>query len=233
MLDHADVLSSRIDLASTQLGELAAAQARTLRVGASPSALATFVPAAVEELLAGREELEIGIVEGSVAELAGAVGAGELHAAVCFQDAAEPRREHTGTRRIDLFEEPFRALVPPKHRLAERRRIRLRDLADDVWTMPSRTGLVVRACVEAGFEPRIGYVSTDPLAICGLVARGLAVTLTPASLAPELPRVRPLAVTGPTARRVVYALLPEAGAGRLASDFLEALRSVTAGFGSR
>jgi molybdate transport repressor ModE-like protein len=223
LLDHAEALSGRLDLASAQLRELAAAEAATLRVGASPSLLAAFVPAAVERVLAGRDGLAVEAREGGVAELAGAVAAGELHAALCFQDAAASRREHEGTERTDLFEEPFAALVPPAHRLARRRRIRLAELADDVWSMPSRSGMVIAACRAAGFEPRVGHLVTDPLATRGVVARGLAVTLTPASLAAELTGVGVLEVTGPNARRTVYALLPDSGASAPARDFLAAL----------
>src|SRR5919109_554096 len=59
-------------------------------------------------------------------------------------------------------------------------------LAEDTWTAPSREHLVRRACVAAGFEPRIDYVTRDPLAIGGLISAGLAVSLTPRLLAGRL-----------------------------------------------
>ena len=149
MLDHADAVAGRIDLADMQLSELAAAEQSTLRLGASPSALATFVPRAVERLLAARDALEVGIVEGTVDGLAGSVATGELHAAVAFQNADDPRREFEATARTDLFRERFMALLPPSHRLASRKRIRLHELADDIWTVPSREGIVGRSCREA------------------------------------------------------------------------------------
>ena len=43
----------------------------------------------------------------------------------------------------------------------------------------------MRACEAAGFTPAIRYVSRDPLANRGLVAAGLAVTISPAELAAE------------------------------------------------
>src|SRR6266545_4401342 len=46
------------------------------------------------------------------------VQAGRLHAAVCFQDASAPRREHEGMRRADLAEDPMVAVLPADHRLA-------------------------------------------------------------------------------------------------------------------
>ena len=86
---------------------------------------------------------------------------------------------------------------------------------------PSREGLIARACEAAGFTPAIRYVSRDPLANRGLVAAGLAVTISPAGLAAEFSdRGRALR---DAPRRCVYALLPAAGATPLARAFAAAL----------
>ena len=58
--------------------------------------------------------------EGSTPELAERVRRGELHLAVGFQDAAQPRREHEGIERRDLVREPFLVALWPGHPLAER-----------------------------------------------------------------------------------------------------------------
>ena len=161
-------------------------------------------------------------MEGTQPELAAWVAAGELHVAVCFQDAADPRREPEGTAREDLHEEPFVALLPAGHRLAGRGPIRLADLAGETWVAPSREGIIARACVDAGFTPAIRYVSRDPLANRGLVANGLAVTISPARLAEEFHGIAVEPVRD-APRRAVYALLPAAGATPLAREFAAAL----------
>ena len=148
--------------------------------------------------------------------------AGELHVAVCFQDAADPRREPEGTTREDLHEEPFVALLPAGHRLAGRGPIRLADLAEETWIAPSREGIIARACADAGFTPAIRYVSRDPLANRGLVANGLAVTISPAAARRGVARHRRRAGRD-APRRAVYALLPAAGATPLAREFAAAL----------
>src|SRR5687768_7054663 len=158
LLEHAVALAERLELAGSQLAELAGEERRELRVGAFPSALATIVPAAVARLLAGEPELEIALAEGALDALVTGVRDGGLHAAVCFQDVAALRREHAGTRRHDLFEEPMVLALPPRHRLARRRSIPLAELADDPWLAPSRDGIVVRACRSAGFEPRVAIL---------------------------------------------------------------------------
>ncbi len=220
-LEHADALAERIALADTQLGELGDESA-AVRVGGFPSALATLVPAAIARLVPRRVET----VEGTTEELAAGVGDGRLHVALVFQDAAEPRREHPGLRRHDLVEEPFVAIVGPNHRLARRRTVRLGELAADPWTMWSTDGILHKACVAAGFEPDLRFVTRDVLAIRALVAADLAVTLSPQLLTDHGPGVRVLALRDDGPRRSVYALTTRAGTTAAARDFLDAVRAI-------
>ena len=220
LLEHADVVHDRLDLATGQLAEVVEHGRRRLRAGSFPSAVATIVPAAIARLPAGAK---VDLVEGTQPDLAAGVAAGDVHVALGFQDAADPRREPERTAREDLHGEPFVAMLPPDHPLAGTR-IRLADLAGETWVAPSRDGIIARACEAAGFTPEIRYVSRDPLANRGLVANGPAVSIGPARLTGTL---HGLAVgeviDGP--RRDVYALLPAAGATPLARALVEALRS--------
>jgi molybdate transport repressor ModE-like protein len=226
LLAHAAALDERLQLAGRQLAELAHEERRRLRVGAAPSALATIVPDAAAALVVRTPDLEVQLTEGRLDELVTGVRAGDLHLAVCFQDAAVPRREHPGTRRYDLADEPMVVAVSPRHRLARRKQIRLAELAGDAWTAPSRDGLIVRACRAAGFEPSLNIISGDPLAIRAVVRAGLAVTMTPRLLAAQLHGVRILTVDDPP-RRDLYALLPDAGARATEQAFLEELKQAT------
>jgi DNA-binding transcriptional LysR family regulator len=229
LLEHAGALEQRLDLASAQLAELADEAGRDLRVGAFPSALATLVPAAAARLLAGRPELRVTLAQAELAALVAGVREGTLHAAVCFQDAGAPRREHAGTRRQDLVEDEMVLALPPRHRLARRRAVALADLALDPWTAPTPDGIIVRACRDAGFEPRVAILASDALAIRAVVAAGLAVTLTPRLIADGLHGTHIAEVAGPAPRRALYALLPDAGAHPLARAFLEELQAGAGG----
>jgi DNA-binding transcriptional LysR family regulator len=222
LLEHAEAVAAHLSRADAQLAELVGAERRTLRVGAFPSALATVVPAALAQLVAAEPELEADVREGRTDQLAEWVRDGELHVAVLFQDAGLPRREEEGARRVDLFEEPFVAMLPPDHRLAGRRRIRLADLAGDVWMMPSRSGVLQRACEAAGFAPRVAYLTTDPLANAALVSAGLCVSLMPRLLSGRLTGIA-VAEVHDAPRRQVFALLPAAGATPLARAFTDAV----------
>jgi DNA-binding transcriptional LysR family regulator len=224
LLSHAEALSDRLQLAQSQLSEAVASGRRLLRVGAFPSALATLVPAAIARLQKSEPELELSVEQGSTEELVAGVREGGLHVALCFQDAADPRREHAETRRHDLLDEPMVVAIGPEHRLAGRARIRLADLAADTWTAATPDGLIHRACVSAGFEPRIAYMTGDPLAIRAIVAAGLAVTLTPRLLVGQLQGIVTPPLAGHRVSRSIYAVTPSAGVHLLAAPFLEELR---------
>ena len=228
LLEHAEALAERLHLADSQLTEMASAASREVRIGAFPSATATLVPRALTSLLREKPDMRAHVIEGSTDALAAGVRAGELHLALCFQDAAEPPRDHAGTRRHELLGEPMVAAVSTTHRLARRRRIDLAALAGDVWTAPSERGLVRRACIAAGFEPRIAFKTTDPLAIRALVASGLAVTLMPRLLTAQHTGIRTLALAGGAPHRAIYALVAEAGVTPTAIAALDALREVAA-----
>ena len=229
LLEHANALSDRLRLADAQLSELVASAGARLRVGAFPSALASVVPDAIAALRASDPDVVIEARETALADLAAGVLAGDLHAAILFEDAGAEPRAHPGLRRHDLAREPMDAAVGPGHRLAHRRSIRLDALAHDTWTAPSPDHLVYRACVAAGFEPRIAYITRDPLAIRGLVGAGLAVTLVPRLLAGELPGIRTLRLTRDAPHRRLYALTPENGARPAALAFVGAVAKAVAG----
>jgi DNA-binding transcriptional LysR family regulator len=224
LLAHADAIADRLAQAAGQVSELAAADRGTLRIGAFPSALASVIPAAIARLREELPDVQVEAIEASGEELGAAVASGELHAAMCFQDAeAEPRRPE-GTDRHELGGEAMLAVLPRGHPLAGRERLRLRELADETWSAPSRDHLVYRACVAAGFEPRIAFVTRDVLAARGLVRSGLAVTLTPELVATLFDDVAAVPLEGPQPRRSLYALTPAAGVRESALAFIAALR---------
>jgi DNA-binding transcriptional LysR family regulator len=228
LLVHADAIAERFDLAALQLAEISEGERALLKIGAFPTALAGFVPTAVARLRALHPEALVTVDEGSADELPARVRSGELHVAVCFQDAALPRQEHQSVERRDLLHEPFLVALPPDHRLARRRAVRLTELANEDWTAAFTDGLIVRACRAAGFEPRLVSLTRDQLAIRALITRGLAVTLAPRLLAEAFSdtALRPIAGDGP--ERDVYAILPPGGRHPLVPPLLAALTETAA-----
>src|SRR4051812_30348331 len=63
LLEHADHVAWRLELADTQIAALAAERRESVRVGAFPTALAGFVPSAVARLRLARHDLRIRLDE--------------------------------------------------------------------------------------------------------------------------------------------------------------------------
>ena len=103
------------------------------------------------------------------------------------------------------------------------------DLARDPWLIAVRGGLIERACLAAGFEPRIAYITDDPLAINGLVAADLTVTLTSRMLAAQLRGISTPPLRGDPVRRAIYGVTPPTTAHPLTAPFLDAVRAASAG----
>jgi DNA-binding transcriptional LysR family regulator len=232
LLEHADAIAERFQLASEQLTAAAQGQRARLRIGAFPTALAAFVPAAIDHLRREYPQSKVTVDEGTD-DLPARIRSGELHLAVGFQDAAEPRDEPPGVERRDVFRERFRIALARDHPLADRPEICLADLRDEDWTAAVPDGLIVRACRAAGFEPNLVSLTRDQLAIRALILRGLAVTLVPELLAEPFRdlALRPIAGGGPA--RDVYVLLPPGGRHPLVAPALEALERTAAGLRER
>lgn len=232
LLEHADAVADRLELARTQLAAIAGEQRTRLRIGAFPSALAAVVPRAVANLREQVPGAEVLVEEGGTEDLAERVRRGRLHLAVGFQDAAQPRREHAGTERRDLLREPFLVALWPGHPLAEKAAVAIADLADEPWVAPSDSGMIAAACRAAGFTMRLTMISRDPLANRALVAQGLAITLVPRLLSvAEFTGAELRPIAGPGPERDVYALLPPGERHPLTEAVLASLTDVAQGLG--
>ena len=227
LLEHADAIAERLELARTQLAAAAAGYRARLRVGAFPTALASLIPAAIDRVRVDHPEIEVAVEEGG-ADLAARVRSGELHLAVAFQDSAVARDEPAGLERRELMRERFMVALAPVHPLAGKAEVALAELRDDGWTAAVPDGLIVTACRAAGFEPNLVSLTRDQLAIRALIARGLAVTLAPQLLADAFAALalRPIAGGGPT--RDVYLLLPPGGRHPLVAPTIAALEAIAA-----
>jgi DNA-binding transcriptional LysR family regulator len=224
LLEHADHVAWRLQLADSQIADLAQQHREHVRLGAFPTALASFVPSAIARLRSAHGNVQIQLSELTAANLGPRLLAGEFDAAVGYQDTATDRREIPGAERIDLFQETFLVGLPPNHRLAgSTTPISLAKFAKDDWIVPSTEGFLIQACRDAGFDPRVVAVTSDPLATRGLIARGLGVGWVASLLIHDYVGAVTRPVKDPIRRRDIYALLPPGERHPLARPLINAL----------
>lgn len=230
LLLHADHVAWRLELASQQLAEFREARSDRFVIGAFPTALAGLVPEALANIKAAHPGLQVVIGETTQQSISGRVLRGDLDLAIGYQDAGLPPQVFADAERFALMQETFLIAMAPGHPLAgHRTALPLSDLAEDDWVVPSADGFIIRACRDAGFEPRVISVSPDPLAMNGLVTRGLAVALVPSLLAHAYSGAVLRPVLGPAPRRDVFALAPPHHRHPRLLDVVAALREAAKG----
>lgn len=224
LLEHADAIASRLELADRQVGALAAKRREHLHLGVFPTAATSFVPSAMARLRQIDGELRIRLSEGSRDALETRLLNGELDCALGYQDTTETRREIPGTQRVELLQETFLIGLPPTHRLADTTGpVSLASLADDDWILPSTEGFLIQACRDAGFEPRVVSTTGDPLTTRGLIARGLGVGWVASLLVDDYNGIVVRQLRDPVRHRDIYLLLPPGDRHPLAGQLTDAL----------
>mgnify|MGYP000909107941 CR=1 FL=1 len=147
----------------------------SLRIGC----LAYLVPRYVPALLSGFERrfpnVTVDFIEGDQTFLIHAISTGEVELALSY-DLDLPRSISAES----LLELPPYAVVGEQHRFAKRRRIALRDLAEDpviLLNLPISRDYYARIFDIIGVTPRILHRSNSVEAVRGLVAHGLGFSI--------------------------------------------------------
>jgi len=147
----------------------------SLRIGC----LAYLVPRYLPALLLGFERrfpnVTVDFIEGDQTFLIHAISTGEVELALSY-DLDLPRSISAES----LLELPPYAVVGEQHRFAKRRRIALRDLAEDpviLLNLPISRDYYARIFDIIGVTPRILHRSNSVEAVRGLVAHGLGFSI--------------------------------------------------------
>jgi DNA-binding transcriptional LysR family regulator len=227
---HAEAVLERLGSARREIAALGELEAGQLRVGAFPTANADLVPRALAAFRARHPKVAPSLSEGITPRQLARLEAGELHLAVISADARLP----IAAERIELahlLNEPMLVALPPEHRLAARRSLRLSELAGESWIVGERTvqDPLLTLAPELAERGRIEFVARDWTAKQGLVAAGFGVTLVPAlALSTVRAGVALIALHGDDApARAVFAATARGVARPPAVDaFATALREV-------
>lgn len=204
------------DLMSSARDELTAhgeGQRGLLRIGFFATAGTQLLPRALAGFTADHPQVELALILGQPHELVPRLGRGELDLVVVFEHPLDPWPEELWAHVLPLMDDPQLVVLPPNHRLASRRRLRLPDLAGDPWitTLGTHTDISVleRVSRAEGFRPHIRCRTDHYEVVLGLVRGGVGVALVP-SLGLQDPwgvLVRPLASEN-LHRRIGVALRP-------------------------
>lgn len=211
LVKHARMVVARLDDAEQELAQIAGRWRGRLRFGSFPTALTTFVPAAVARFKEHHPEVTLTVIDDHLQRLLPRIARGELDLALIYDHDALTHKPDDDLERLHLLDDPFHAVLPDRHKLAHHRRaIKLEQLAGETWVGggPSSSWFqIVRdSCHQAGFEPNVAFTTDNYLAVQAFAAAGAAVSVIPGlAIQHPLPGVQIRPLTSPPVRRISVA----------------------------
>ncbi|HMN70766.1 MAG TPA: LysR family transcriptional regulator [Rhodoblastus sp.] len=154
---------------------------RRFRIGAIDSASAGLMPPLLHDLSVTHPGIAVQLFEDKTVRLLPRILSGAL-------DLAFIRPPERVDRRLeirDLLQERAVVAFAQKHRFAQRKTVRLADLADEPLIVPDRRSrphshdLTVKLFEHAGLRPNIAQLADEKQTIVNLVAAGLGAAIVP------------------------------------------------------
>ncbi len=191
LVDRAETILARLDDAENELRALAGLEGGRLRMATFASAASSIVPLAIAEFRRRHPAVELSVVMADPIDSVPRLRAGELDVALSHDRLSDPDRRPgrisaavSGLELVELFDDPMYMAMPTGHPVADLPRLCLADLRDEPWMLATPntcpdSRLFLRACHDAGFEPRIAFQNDDYQAILGFVAAGVGLALIP------------------------------------------------------
>ena len=231
LVRHTERILAQLAAADEELQEVATQARGRLRIGSFATAAGTIVPRAVASFRKLRPAIEVDISLLEPDQSVPAVRRGDIEIAITEEGGFDGDIDTRGLEVEHLLDDHMWVSLPADHPLATRHAVELADLRDEDWMFACLSGtcadsnVVLRACQDAGFQPRIAYQSDDYFAIQGLVASGMGVALIPGlGLASTREDVAVRPVKGrPPYRRIAAVTAGEAAGGAIPT-MLECLR---------
>ncbi|MEJ1107040.1 MULTISPECIES: LysR family transcriptional regulator [unclassified Kribbella] len=214
LLAHTDTILTEVERAEDAMRLHANGANGEVRITAFATAISLLVAPTLARLRDTNPGLDLVIRDAEGHQGITQLLDGDADIAIAVEHRGSPRPDDQRLIRIPLYAEPFVAVLPPTHPAAATDTIELPMLAADDWVMPSPGNpirdVVLLACEQAGFQPRVVHQSDDFRAVAALVAAGGGVSLVPRLAVPALAVTRPL--TEPVPTRRVYAAVRQSRA---------------------
>ncbi|MER5478533.1 LysR family transcriptional regulator [Streptomyces sp. NPDC002734] len=236
LLGHTNAVLAQLERAEAELAAYGSGEAGTVTVAAFATGIGLVVAPALTALARSRPGIRVRVRDAEGDASLPMVLDRQVDVAVAVEYRGAPAAGDARLTHVPLYAEPFDAVVPTAHRLAEADRVPLADLAKDPWIGPYPGNpchdVVVLACESAGFQPDFDHSSDDFRAVVALASAGAGVALVPRSAlrGTDLTgvAVRPVEGVAPT-RRVFAAVRRGSEAHPLISPVLDALGEAARG----
>jgi LysR family transcriptional regulator, transcription activator of glutamate synthase operon len=179
LLPHAERIVAQLHAAAGELTALANPHAGPVRIGFLPSTGTWLLPDLIRSFRATEPGAEFVLRQGHSDPISELLRNGEVD---LILTSPRPRlSERVGWKL--LSNEPLVLAVPPDHRLAGRRRVKLSEVAAEPFVTLDATSefrqISDRLCHQAGFTPTVAFEAGEVATVRALVAAGLAIAILP------------------------------------------------------
>lgn len=213
LAERAETILAELADAEAEARTVAGEQEPAVRVASFASAAATIVAEAVRG-----NGLRAHIVEVDPRLGLARLRAGEVDVAILWEYDFVPLRIGGAVELEPLLDDPVHVVLPRSHPAAGETTVELADLADEAWIDSTDASschpFLTRACLAAGFEPRVAAETNDHRTLHHLIASGVGLALIPLLSQLDLPAAlvaRPIRTSPP--KRRIYAACRTASAG--------------------
>jgi len=231
LTEHAAIISKHVAEAETALADLRAGRTGRLAIRYFATAGAALIPPALSRLRDEHPGVQVDLKLIDPEDPLPEVEKGLADLAIVVLPQRQPR---DGVRLVHLLDDPYRAVLPKGHRLADKRILDLADLADEPWVANEwPAGLCLQtmldACAAAGFSPNFVVESEDYATAQGFIAAGLGVSLIPRlGLGTRHPDVVVRKVHNPEPVRAIHAAVRETSLAQPAlRTLIDAVKAAT------
>jgi DNA-binding transcriptional LysR family regulator len=176
---------SQLDQAIRRARLAAGGKLGLLRIGFVSTAGIEIVPDIVRQFKKSNPDVEFSLRNIFTANQAQMLESGSLDAGFLRM----PVGEHAALDVVTVHREPFVLVVPSSHKLAKKKRVRLREVAGEDFVMYERAfapgfhDSIYGIFRDAGIAPNVSQTAVEIPMLISLVASGMGITILPASAA--------------------------------------------------
>ncbi|MET3291918.1 LysR family transcriptional regulator [Brevibacillus fluminis] len=185
VFEQAQTILQMMEQLTLSVDELVHMKRGRVKMGLMPTVGSLLFPHTIARFRKEYPDIEMQMVEHKAKQLQHQVEQGELDVAVTVHPVDEALFET-----VPLLSEELVAIADNEHWLVERESVRLAELKNESFILFSEEfvlhDVVRQACAQAGFEPKVAYVSQLWDLVGEMVATQLGIALVPRSMVRRL-----------------------------------------------
>lgn len=211
---RAGTVLTELAAAEDELATLSAGESGSVRLSSVISGLRTLVAPATAAFRARHPSVELVLSEGQPSSILRQLRGGEVDIGITVTAHGKPAPRSRGLSVLPLREQELMVAVPSTGRLARRTRVRLEELRDQSWLLPSFNRVpefreeIDKLFAKAGYVPAVALELDDDIAGHALVAAGIGIGLAPGLTAPPARSGVRLIPLSPARPRTLHAVTP-------------------------